>query len=283
MPRPTRSGGPPRAAVVRRAAGLGTFRFTHTDLGALGRPGSETETMKTTLLGAACAAALAAASLAAPTTAQAAAVTLTGWAFGGGGTVASSTGGASSLSGYRGAAGGFAGSLSGAGALDTQQLVTYCIELEESFGFSATPMQGYSVVDAASYFAQRRLANPLRPDGAQVAERLGQLFTWVQGDATRVDSAIESTALQLAVWNIVYDSDWSLFNAGGRYSDNSKHAPVAEAMLAGAAGTGSRLDVFALVRNGSQDFIVTTLRVPAPGTLALAALALGAALGLRRR
>ena len=239
--------------------------------------------MKTSILGAAIAAALAAASLAAPTPAQAAAVTLTGWAFGGGGTVASRTGGASSMSGYSGAAGGFAGALSGAGELDTRSFVTYCIELEESFGFSNTPMTGYSVVDAASYFAQRRLANPLRPEGAQVAERLGRLFTWVQADATRVDSAVESTALQLAVWNIVYDNDWSVFDTAGRYSDNSKHAPMAEAMLAAAAGTTNRLDVFALARSGSQDFVATTLRVPAPGTLALAALALGAALALRRR
>lgn len=239
--------------------------------------------MKTTLIGAACAAALAAALLAAPATARAAAVTLTGWAFGGGGTVASSTGGVSSLAGYSGAAGGFAGSLSGAGALDQARFVTYCIELEESFSFSATPMTGYQVVDAASYFAQRRLASPLRPEGAQVAERLGRLFSWVQGEATRVDSAVESTALQLAVWNIVYDSDWSVFDPAGRFSDNSKHAPLAEAMLAGAAATANRLEVFALARSGSQDFLLTTLRVPAPGTLALALLALGAAAALRRR
>lgn len=239
--------------------------------------------MKLSFTGAACAAALAAASVAAPSAAHAAAVTLTGWAFGGGGSVSSSTSAATGMASYSGAAGGFKGTLSGAGALDTTQFITYCIELEESFSFSTSAMTGYSVQDAASYFAARRLANPLRPDGAQVAERLGRLFTWVQGDATRVDSAAESTALQLAVWNIVYDTDWSLFNPAGRYSDSSSHAVLANIMMAHASMTTNRLDVFALTRSGRQDFLVTTLRVPSPGTLALVALGLAAAAALRRR
>lgn len=238
--------------------------------------------MKSSLVGAALAAALAALSLATSTPAHAAAVTLTGWAYGGGGSVASLTGGASSIASYGGAAGGFAGSLAGAGVLDSTSLVTYCIELEESFSFSSSAMNGYSVVDGASYFAARRLANPLRPDGAQVAERLGRLFSWVQAEATRVDSAVESTALQLAVWNTVYDADGSLFDPAGRYSDNSKHAPLADWMLAQAAATPNRLQVWALVRSGKQDFVVTTLRVPSPGTLALVALGLLAAAGVRR-
>ncbi len=238
--------------------------------------------MKLSFTGAACAAAIAAASLAAPSSAHAAAVTLTGWAYGGGGSVSSSTSAATGMAAYSGAAGGFKGSLSGAGAFDTSHLVTYCIELEESFSFSATAMNGYAVQDATSYFAARRLANPLRPDGAQVAERLGRLFTWVQGDATRVDTAAESTALQLAVWNIVYDTDWSLFNPAGRYSDSSSHALLANIMMAHASMTPNRLNVFALTRDGRQDFVLTTLRVPSPGTLALAALGLAAAAALRR-
>jgi MYXO-CTERM domain-containing protein len=239
--------------------------------------------MKTSFTGAAAAAALAAALAAPPSVAQAAAVTLTGWAYGGGSTVASTTHSVSSMTSYAGWAGGFRGSLAGAGALDTSQLVTYCIELEEAFSFSSSAMTGYSVADAASYFAARRLANPLRPDGAQVAERLGRLFSWVQGDATRVDTAAESTALQLAVWNIVYDDDWSLFNPSGRFSDGSSHAMLANIMMANASFTTNRLNVFALTRAGKQDFVVTTLRVPSPGSLALAALGLAALTALRRR
>ena len=170
------------------------------------------------------AAALVGAVLACASTAHAAVVTLSGWAFGSGNAVASTTGGASSLPSYTGLAGGFAGALSEAGTLDTPSFVTYSIELEQPFSFSSTPVGGYAVQDAASYFAARRLDNALRPEGTLVAERLGRLFSWAQADVTRVDTAAESTALQLAVWNIVYDSDWSLFNPVGSYSDTSSHA-----------------------------------------------------------
>jgi hypothetical protein len=238
--------------------------------------------MNTPMVKAAGAAALAAAVLACAPTAQAAVVTLSGWAFGSGNAVASTTGGASSLPSYSGLAGGFAGALGDAGALDTPSFVTYSIELEQPFAFSGTPVGGYTVQDAASYFAARRLDNALRPEGSLVAERLGRLFSWAQADATRVDTAAESTALQLAVWNIVYDSDWSLFNPAGNYSDTSGHAVLANIMMANASLTANRLEVFALTNSGQPDLLVTTLKVPAPGTLALAGLALAALAALRR-
>lgn len=220
---------------------------------------------------------IAAACLAACTAApqaHAAAVTLTGWAFGGAGSATvASTNSASSLSSYRGVAGAFQGSLSGTGAFDSSHFLTYCIELEESFRFSAKPMPEYELVNGADYFAARRLANPLRPEGAQVADRLGRLFTWAQADPTRVDTAAESVAMQLAVWNLVYDNDWSLFNSAGRYSDSSSHAVAANLMLAGAFHTQNRVSVWALTAPGTQDFIVVG-RVPAPATLGLAAGAL---------
>lgn len=239
--------------------------------------------MKSVMTSAASAAALAAVVLACASTAQAAVVTLSGWAFGSGNAVASTTGGASSLPSYTGLAGGFAGALGEAGALDAPGFVTYSIELEQPFSFSSTPVGGYAVQDAASYFAARRLDNGLRPEGTLVAERLGRLFSWAQADATRVDTAAESTALQLAVWNIVYDGDWSLFNPAGNYSDTSSHAVLANIMMANASLTANRLEVFALTNAGQPDLLVTTLRVPAPGTLALAGLALAALLPLRRR
>jgi hypothetical protein len=214
------------------------------------------------------------------TQAQAANVTLTGWAYGSGATVqASGAAVPASLGGsYNGWAGAFRGTLAGAGVLDTLNFITWCIELEESFSFGSSAMTGYAVVNAASYFDGKRASQPLRPAGAQVAERLGQLITWMNADTTRVDSATEAVAMQLAIWNTVYDSDWSVSTASN-FRDSSSHQTLATQMLQAAAGTTNRYDVFALTKAGKQDFVAYTARVPEPGSLALAGLAMLALLG----
>jgi hypothetical protein len=213
-------------------------------------------------------------------TSAAADVTLTGWAYGSGNQVQVSRA-AEANADYNGWAGGFRGSLVGAGALSSSSFLTYCIELEESFSFGSTAMTGYAVVDATTYFQGRRVLSPNRPDGVSVAQRLGQLITWANADPTRIDSSAESTAFQLAVWNLVYDSDWSVSSLG-QLNDGSSHAALANQMLAGASQVVNRYDVYALSKAGKQDFVAASLRVPEPASAALVIAGL-AALGLAAR
>ncbi len=218
--------------------------------------------------------------------AKAASVTLTGWAQGSGAQVATSTG-------YNGLGGAFAGSLISAGSFDSQVFTTYCVELEEQFFFSPSPLTQYNVVNGADYFARRRA-------DAGVAERLGRLMTFAAANPSMTDSPAESASLQLAVWNLVYDTDWSM-SQGSRFADYSAQAAHANLLMRGASLlTQSAFTVSILERAGSQDFLLlapagaasgagngggstTKPAVPEPTSLLLAGLAMASLAWQRRR
>lgn len=183
-------------------------------------------------------------------------IILSGWTFGSGNVVATTL--------WSGQAGGYTGAL----ALDGFNLSsfnTYCVELTESFSFSSSPMPGYQIVNGATYF------------GSSKAEELGKLMSYVALHPAEVDTAAESTSLQLAIWNLVYDSDRSLL--GGSFTDSSVYGKHATELLEESADARSNVAVYALSKNGSQDFILT-LAVPEPTSLSLALVGLFA---LRRK
>lgn len=220
-------------------------------------------------------------------------LTLTDWAFEAGNNVNLSN--SSTGLTYTGRAGAFKGTLSGTGVADSNFFTTYCIELEQSFKFGPTAMTGYNLNDGASYFADRR-------SNGGIADKLGRLMTYVAGSPGSVDTSIESTSLQLAVWNLVYDNDFSL--STGNFRDGSSYAAGASQLLAGAAGVvTSKFDVYALTSKDTQDFLLfstksptvvktsggdgdkppVTVGVPEPGSLALVGVALSALLATAAR
>jgi len=193
-------------------------------------------------------------------------VNLSGWTFGSGNTVNVAN------PAHNGPAGGFSGSISGFGApFDSASFQTYCVELTQFFYLPSGDMTGYSIV-AGSAYAEWTLPT--------TSNRIGQLITYVNSHPGAVDTAAESTSLQLAIWNSIYDSDNTL--GGGSFYDTTSYAAYADTLLAASASTVSNLGVYVLTSRDSQDFLVTT-PVPEPETYALVLAGLAAMVSVKRR
>lgn len=203
--------------------------------------------------------------------AHAASVTLNNWTFGSGGTVNTAT------PNYNGAAGGFSGSLDGAAVM------TYCVELTQQFNWNVN-YTNFTDMTGLSYFGV----------GSDKALQLAKLVSYAFYDSVvRVNDAAQSTSLQLAVWNVVYDQDITL--ATGAFTDTSGYASYATSLLSASQNFSNLADVWVLASATQQDQLrwsrVPTGRtsnadgtVPEPGALALVLVALGAAgLASRRR
>lgn len=211
--------------------------------------------------------------------AQAGTVTFNSWTWGNGNTVQVSS------PNYTGAAGGFNATLAGFGNGFDGVVSTYCVELTESFYFGAAYPE-YTLVSAASYFT------------AQKADALGRLVAQVMSTGLFASAAAgakddQSTALQLAIWNVVYDNDGTLNS--GAFADASAYKSGAATYVGAndllqASNFRSRntaYELFVLKSVGSpghQDQLIwRQTAVPEPASLALAGLALGAAAFVRRR
>lgn len=211
--------------------------------------------------------------------AQALTLTLTGFAGGSQsltGTMPDGVGPGTKAIPANGGVGGFKGKLTGPGAPTFDPFYTYCVELTEFFSFSPNPLAGYTLVDGLTYFT-----NPAKPtSGATIVERLGKLFTHL-GGSNDPGTAEQSAARQIAVWESVYESTafgelkTGASNAGlFHISTNSNARDVANSMLAAAASvTNIMYSIQVLRKEGSQDFLVVQ-RIPEPGSLALAGIAL---------
>ena len=214
--------------------------------------------------------------------AQAQTVQMTGWAYGSSNEVsfAAPSGLSDTLD-----AGAFKGVLSGFGAqFDTASFVTYCVDLSQEFTLPSV-MTGYSIVSGASDTASFA-SGGWGANAAATSARLGQLMTYVKAHPTAVDTAAESTALQLAIWNVIYDSDNNV-NSGAfdvNYFTNIAYGATANALLTNSLSTVSNLSVYVLKSSTKQDFLVTVSAVPEPSTYAMMALGLaGIGFVARRR
>lgn len=192
-------------------------------------------------------------------------VKLSSWTYGSGNAVSVST------PTFGGEAGGFKGALSNAGVYNNASFETYCVELGQTFSFGV-PYGDYKIIQGDTY--SQWAGNPI------TADRIGKLMTYV--DTLGPLNAATSTGVQLAIWELIYETN--IDKNGNGYSltsgsfknafDTNSSTTFANTLFTGALATTSLYKVDVLKNDGHQDFLILTA-VPEPEgyALALAALA----------
>jgi hypothetical protein len=223
--------------------------------------------------------------------ANAGVLTMQGWLHGPGNHVS-----LSASPSYTGLAGGFKGVLSNMSnpLFNLNPVEMYCVDLAQFININAT----YSVkMPADSGSATFTLRAVTEVFNSTISQRLTQLVSWSESSAAHVNTSLESTALQLAIWNTLYENQGDVSGqalSSGSFRENaaqnaapSAFAATASSMLSSAAAySGSMKQLYVLQSATNQDQLIwldSPNQVPVPGTLALAALALIGAAGAARR
>jgi len=225
--------------------------------------------------------------LAAGFAAHAGTVKFNSWAYGGGNTVDVT----SPI--FNGQAGAFSITLSGFAAGFNGVFEAYCVELTENVSLGAT-YTTYNIVTAESYFQSNNKTKDKIKGKSGVAASLTSLISHVNNSHMMANTAAgfkddQSTALQLAIWNTVYDTDSTLSSGsfseadGTAYRNNSTTSTTTNFWGANSllqnAGAASGYSLYVLESRGTpgqQDQLIWLRnQVPEPTSLALVALALG--------
>jgi hypothetical protein len=195
------------------------------------------------------------------------------------------TSGATNYAGSAGQFNGFYSNVASPSIPPADSLLSFfCIEIVQN-AVLAPPSVAYNVTTSSAAWAPgvydnlRRLYDVAYPNKAQ-----GDYWN---GGATNFGAftGTDAAAFQLAVWEIVFDTDLNL--SAGNFHTNGVviGATQAQTWLNSLAGdTGyTNWTLYQFTNAGAQDYVTATYSVPEPGSLALVGLALAAGVGFVRR